>query len=139
MRKVSLDRRKYFCLLAASMAGVYAAPVLQVSAGGANVATILKSFLDECFVPTSLQCGARTGDGVPKFAKVEAFSAWISSIKAPETQLGPALNAARTADLQAGRTLVIDGWVLARTEALAASVYVLMAHVDCRLPKTAGD
>lgn len=92
----------------------------------------LERFLDRAFVPGSLQCSARVGDGVPDYADVKAF---IDGLRAaPRHSSGDLvalLDARSRADAEAGRIAVIDGWVFSRTEALAASAHALMREAAC--------
>lgn len=137
MSNLNLSRR---ALVAAGLAsGAAIALGLPGAASGtshqqAHIAT-LEAYLDASVVTPSMRCSARVGDGVPAFEDVAAFMARIDAIDDTAT-LHDDLIARSQADHDAARIVIIDGWVLTRTEALAASAVILMRDADCALTTT---
>ena len=109
-------------------------PALMAGPGDDAVAGALRTFLKHAYVTVPMQCGARLGDGVPPHTEVEAFLSLARSLarESPERLLAHLL-AATKADLEADAIMVVDGWVFARTEAVAASAYILVTGRNCRL------
>jgi len=100
-----------------------------------NTIKILQTFLEKHLLTHSIQCGTRWGDGVPKYSDVESFLAKITKIASDNTQkLDEFLFNSRNTDLTNDNIMVVDGWVLAKTEVLAAASYVLLTQKDCSLP-----
>ena len=95
---------------------------------------ILQEFLKEAFVPPSLQCGARLGDGVPPHDEVIAFMSDLQGRTEENSQQTMRhLLDLKHLDYANDQFMVIDGWVLARTEALAASSFVLLTKKNCQI------
>lgn len=95
----------------------------------------LTSFLDKAFIPPHMRCSTRRGDGVLAFADVKIFMARFKFYDAKEMQvLEIDLRKESREDHANNRIIIIDGWVLSRTEALAASAQVLLLKKNCRLP-----
>lgn len=97
------------------------------------VIEILHTFLKKHLVFPSIQCGTRWGDGVPEYSEVELFLKNIIKLSEKNMlSLEQYLHKTRNSDLVSDNFMVIDGWVLTRTEVMAAASYVILARIDCK-------
>lgn len=140
MSNLNLSRRgllQSLSVVALGAAGLAPAPAHAVTADGL-LHQELSAMLGRSLITDSIQCGARIGDGVPDFPLVEAFMAKArAAASAGRGTLRVFLNDELQRDHDEGRIMVIDGWVLMRTEALAASSFVLLEGRDCRIADNA--
>jgi hypothetical protein len=142
-RMPSPDRRT---LLKAILATAIVPPLLETPASAAlltparqTTISALDAFLTDTLVARSTRCGARIGDGVPDHSDVVAFiDEALELAAAGRDRLDAHFHRSRDQDLAAGDVMVVDGWVLARTEALAGSAYILLLGDACALDAKAG-
>jgi hypothetical protein len=135
MSNLKVSRRT---LMLSACAVAVAGPQAIAAAGADQAVAVLRSelstFLDRSLIGPTLQCGARVGDGVPDYALVEAFMARTDRLaKNGAAALREYLTQEVAEDHARRRIMIIDGWVMTRTEALAASALVLLDTRDCSI------
>jgi len=134
------DRRNLL-FATASAAAVLSMPVWTTNAHATDRVAIaeLARFLEQASVLPPIRCSTRFGDGVPPFAVVEAFISEVrGEARAGADALASFLADAHAEDHRRDRIHIVDGWVLSRTEALAAAAHAFLVGADCRLAGTAG-
>ncbi len=137
------DRRKFLrhgvaTFAAMQLPALAISPLSAAASGDPVLVHALRAFLDYGLVTHAMQCGARLGDGVPPVQDVEAFLAMARTLARQDPhRLIEHLKASTLNDLAGDDILVVDGWVFARTEAVAASAYILVTGEDCRLDAAA--
>lgn len=136
------DRRKIVRAGLASLSvasGLVPAITVASSTVNARARLALGAFLDQTLITKSMRCGTRRGDGVPDESDVRLFLEYVLELAMKgQAQISQALTQEVRRDHEASRTMVIDGWVYARTEALAAAALMLLLERDCRLTNQTG-
>lgn len=130
----NLTRRQFIERLAGTCAGLYGGHALAaVKTDNRVLFEALASFLRNSLIVPAMQCGAHFGTDAPAATEVEAFRDRLLHLQWRGAQvIHEFLQASLAEDFAGGQILTIDGWVMARSEALAAAVYQDLLGDECQ-------